>query len=48
MVKTALANPDVLDRIPLSARAVLEIGCGGGATLAAYRARNPTCTLFGI
>ena len=48
MVTLDAANPDLLGRIPLSARAVLEVGCGTGATLAAYRARNPACRLFGI
>ena len=48
MISVDFANPDVLDRIPLSARAVLDVGCGTGATLRAYRARNPTCKLFGI
>ena len=48
MVSVDFANPDVLDRIPLSARAVLDVGCGNGATLRAYRARNPNCKLFGI
>jgi SAM-dependent methyltransferase len=43
-----VANPDLLNRIPLSARAVLDVGCGFGATLAAYRQRNPKARLFGI
>ncbi len=43
-----IANPDLLDRIPLSARAVLDVGCGAGACLAAYRRRNPRAKLFGI
>ncbi len=41
-------NPDLLDRIPLSARNVLDVGCGTGATLAAYRARNQAVLLYGI
>ena len=48
MVTQDAANPDLLARIPFSARAVLEVGCGTGATLAAYRPRNPSCRLFGI
>jgi SAM-dependent methyltransferase len=48
MPPTLPANPDILDRIPLSAQAVLDVGCGTGATLAAYRGRNPRCRLFGI
>ena len=34
-------NPDLLNWMPLSARKVLEIGCGDGALAAAYRLRNP-------
>ena len=48
MLLSAAANPDILDRIPLSAQAVLDVGCGQGATLAAYSSRNPNCRLFGI
>ena len=41
-------NPDLLDRIPLAARTILDVGCGTGALLAAYRARNPRARLLGI
>ncbi len=41
-------NPDLLDRIPLNARVVLDVGCGSGALAAAYRRRNPRARLFGI
>ncbi len=41
-------NPDLLARIPLAAHTVLDVGCGAGALLAAYRARNPTARLLGI
>jgi len=34
-------NPDLLEIIPLTARRVLEVGCGEGALAAAYRSRNP-------
>ena len=34
-------NPDLLEMIPLTARHVLELGCGEGALAAAYRERNP-------
>jgi len=34
-------NPDLLEIIPLTARRVLELGCGEGALAAAYRSRNP-------
>ena len=39
---------DLLPRIPLSARTILDVGCGDGALLAAYRAMNPTARLLGI
>lgn len=42
------ANPDLLDRIPLSAQVVLDVGCGTGALGAAYRPRNPRARLLGI
>ncbi len=41
-------NPDLLARIPLAARSVLDVGCGSGSLLAAYRARNPGALLLGI
>ena len=41
-------NPDLLDRIPLSAQVVLDVGCGAGALGAAYRRRNPRARLLGI
>lgn len=44
----AHANPDLLSRIPLDARAVLDIGCGAGALGAAFRRRNPATRLIGI
>ena len=31
------ANPDLLCRIPVTARAVLEIGCGAGALGRSYK-----------
>jgi len=34
-------NPDLLELVPLTARRVLELGCGEGAFAAAYRSRNP-------
>ena len=39
---------DLLARIPLSARTVLEVRCGTGTLAAAYRAMNPTARLLGI
>jgi SAM-dependent methyltransferase len=43
-----LPNADLLDRIPLDARVVLDVGCGAGALGAAYRQRNPRARLLGI
>ncbi|MCT0231426.1 methyltransferase domain-containing protein [Synechococcus sp. CS-1324] len=41
-------NPDLLSRIPLQARAVLEVGCGTGALGAAFKARNPGTFYVGV
>jgi SAM-dependent methyltransferase/glycosyltransferase involved in cell wall biosynthesis len=41
-------NPDLLERIPLSARVVLDIGCGTGALGAEYKRRNPAARYFGV
>jgi 16S rRNA G1207 methylase RsmC len=35
------ANNDLLERIPLSAGIVLDVGCNTGALGAAYRRLNP-------
>ena len=43
-----VANPDLLERIPLTAQVVLDVGCGTGALGAAYRLRNPRARLLGI
>ena len=43
-----LPNPDLLERIPLTARVVLDVGCGAAALSAAYRKRNPRARLLGI
>lgn len=42
------ANPDLLDRIPLSARVVLDVGCATGALGMAYKQRNPAARVLGI
>lgn len=42
------SSSDVLDRMPLTARDVLEIGCTDGALAREYRARNPAATYVGI
>ena len=41
-------NPDLLDRIPLNANRILEVGCGSGALGCAYKLRNPSVEYFGI
>jgi len=41
-------NTDLLDRIPLDARIVLDVGCAAGALGAEYRRRNPRARLLGI
>jgi SAM-dependent methyltransferase len=39
---------DLLSRIPLSARTILDVGCGSGTLAAAYRPLNPNARLLGI
>ena len=39
---------DLLHRIPLSARTILDVGCGNGTLLRAYRPMNPAARLLGI
>src|ERR1700722_11956707 len=41
-------NPDLLERIPLDARVILDVGCGAGALGAEYKRRNPACRVLGI
>ena len=41
-------DPDLLTRIPLSARTVLHVGCTDGSLAAAYRPLNPRARLLGI
>lgn len=43
-----VANPDLLDRIPLTARTVLDVGCSTGALGAAYRRLNPRARVLGL
>jgi len=43
-----LPNQDLLERVPLTARVVLDVGCGTAALAAAYRKRNPRARLLGI
>ena len=42
------ANPDLLFRIPVQARRVLEVGCGAGALGAAYKRINPDAQVVGL
>jgi trans-aconitate methyltransferase len=42
------ANNDLLERIPLDARVMLDVGCNTGALGAAYRRLNPRARLLGI
>lgn len=42
------ANPELLDKIPLNAKTVLDVGCAQGALGAAYLRRNPNCRMLGI
>ena len=39
---------DLLSRIPLPARTILDVGCGTGTLAAAYRPINPKARLLGI
>jgi SAM-dependent methyltransferase len=41
-------DEDLLDRIPLSARVLLDVGCGTGTLAAAYRHLNPRARLLGV
>jgi SAM-dependent methyltransferase len=41
-------NSDLLERIPLDAAVVLDVGCGAGSLGAAYRRFNPRARLLGI
>lgn len=41
-------NRDLLDRIPLNARTVVEVGCGSGALGTVYKLRNPQVRYIGV
>jgi 2-polyprenyl-3-methyl-5-hydroxy-6-metoxy-1,4-benzoquinol methylase len=41
-------NPDLLDRIPLDAAVVLDVGCHKGMLGAIYRGRNPKARVLGV
>lgn len=42
------ANPDLLERIPLTAMTVLDVGCATGALGMQYKRLNPRVRYFGI
>jgi SAM-dependent methyltransferase len=42
------ANPDLLDKVPLDARHILDVGCGTGALGAMLKRRNPALRVYGI
>lgn len=42
------ANPDLLAKVPVTARRILEVGCGTGGFAQAYREINPQCEYWGI
>ncbi len=42
------ANPQLLEKIPLNARTILDVGCAQGALGAAYLRRNPRARVLGI
>ena len=44
----SISAADLLPLIPLSARTILEVGCGTGELAAAYRRMNPKARLLGI
>ncbi len=42
------ANPELLAKIPLNAKTILDVGCSWGTLGAAYLRRNPQCRVLGI
>ncbi len=41
-------NPDLVTKIPLTARTILDVGCGTGAMAAEFRHRNPQSVWFAV
>ena len=41
-------NPDLLERIPLNAARILDVGCGAGALGLEFKRRNPSARVYGI
>lgn len=48
VIRPDYANPDVLEKIPLSASIIVDTGCAAGALGAAYLRRNPRARYLGI
>ena len=42
------ANPELLEKIPLTAKTILDVGCAQGALGADYLRRNPGCRVLGM
>jgi 2-polyprenyl-3-methyl-5-hydroxy-6-metoxy-1,4-benzoquinol methylase/glycosyltransferase involved in cell wall biosynthesis len=42
------ANPELLEKIPLTASTILDVGCARGALGASYLRRNPAARVLGI
>ncbi len=42
------ANPELLEKIPLTASTILDVGCAQGALGASYLRRNPAARVLGI
>ena len=43
-----IPNPDLLDRIPLNAARILDVGCSAGALGLEFKRRNPSARVYGI
>jgi SAM-dependent methyltransferase len=41
-------NPDLLERIPLDAADILDVGCGGASLALAFSRLNPRARVFGV
>ncbi len=47
-VYSDILNPDLLDRIPIDAARVLDVGCNAGALGLEFKRRNPAARYYGI
>ncbi len=43
-----VSNPDLLDRIPINAARILDVGCSAGALGLEYKRRNPAARYYGV